>query len=168
MQIPTTHRLKNSKIHGKTKRKENEQLNFLPTIFTWFQWLMLRKCMTCHVSELEIVQSLLFLFACHWIFKILHLLAGNRITCFEYRPTNKQWILLAIEYQLIEKLKKVGKPTLFSKDLLFLYVNCTYGLSNLASASLNHSTIKIAECILYWRHSITLDVTGKKKKKTNN
>ena len=165
MQIPTTHRLKNSKIHGKTKRKENEQLNFLPTIFTWFQWLMLRKCMTCHVSELEIVQSLLFLFACHWIFKILHLLAGNRITCFAYRPTNKQWILLTIEYQLIEKLKKVGKPTSFSKDLLFLYVNCTYGLSNLASASLNHSTIKIAECILYWRHSITLDVTGKKKNK---
>lgn len=38
-------------------------------------------------------------------------------------------------------------------------------LSNLALASLNHSTIKIAECILYWTHSITLDVTGKKNNK---
>ena len=50
-------------------------------------------------------------------------------------------------------------------------------LSNFALVSLNNSTIKIAECILYCQHSITFDVTGsaikrfivrkEKKEKTN-
>ena len=143
----------------------------------------MQKCMACHVSELETVKGLLFLFACYWVFKILNLLAGNGIACFEYRPKNKRWILLMIEYQLIEKPQKAENPTCFCNGFIIPLRWLHFGnkqmknLSNFALVSLNNSTIKIAECILYCQHSITFDVTGsaikrfivrkEKKEKTN-
>ena len=71
-----------------------------------------------------------------------------------------------IEYQFIEKPQKAENPTCFCSGFI-IYLRWLHlgnkqmkNLSNLALVSLNNSTIKIAECILYCQHSITFDVTG--------